>query len=293
MIPEIDYFKPENLEQALQTLASDEGKTRLLAGGTDIIPGFHINSKRFREVRRLVDISGLPELTAIEFQEDGLHIGAAATFSSIVKNPLIRERYPLLVESSRQIGSVQIRNRATIAGNFINNAPCADSVPPLLIYDAQIVVRSLDTQRRLPLADFLLRPYRTQLNANEMVTEIILPEISQEYQGEFYKLGRRRGVAISRITLAVLLKMRDDVIDDIRIAAGAITPIGKRFPDLEAMAIGQKADPDFLKELAVRLGKDILEITGLRWSSAYKLPVVQQAFYVMLRRLGKAKEVKS
>ncbi len=286
MIPEIDYFKPENLTQALEAIAKDEVKARLLAGGTDIIPGFHINSRRFRDVRLLVDISGLQELKTITLQDDGLHIGAAATFTSIVKNPTIREKYPLLVQSASQIGSVQIRNRATIAGNFVNNAPCADSVPPLLVYDAAIVVQSLQNKRRLLLSDFLLKPYRTQLNSNEIVTEIILPETPDGYYGDFYKLGRRRGVAISRITLSVLLKMNGNVFEDIRIAAGAITPIGKRFPELEKQAKGQRADTDFLKELAVTLGEQILEITGLRWSSAYKLPVVQQTFYGMLQKLS-------
>ncbi len=286
MIPEIDYLKAENLPQALEALAASKEKARLLAGGTDILPGFHIRSKRFRDVRLLIDISHLPELTSIVQKEDGLHIGAATTFTSIVKHPIIKEHYPLLAQASAQIGSVQIRNRATIAGNFVNNAPCADSVPPLLIYDAQIIVRSVNGQRRLPLGDFLLKPYRTQLAADEVVTEIILPHLNGAYRGEFYKLGRRRGVAISRITLAVLLKMQSSVIDELRLAAGAITPIGKRFPELEALAKGQKTTPDFLKELSIRLGEQILQVTGLRWSSPYKLPVVQQAFYNVLRKLS-------
>ena len=285
MIPEMDYIRPANLEQALQALSDFNNQARPIAGGTDIIPGFHINSRRFRDIKVLIDIAGIPELTAIERQDDGLHIGAAATFSAISKNRIIREFYPLLAESARLVGSVQIRNRATIAGNFVNNAPCADSVPPLLIYDAQIVVQSKESTRRLPLADFLLKPYRTQLESNEIVREIILPEIDKSWRGEFYKLGRRRGVAISRITLAVLVKMQDQTITQARIASGAITPIGKRFPQIEQKLIGKQVDKDLLKETAIELGKQILEITGLRWSSAYKLPVVQQAFYAILNRL--------
>jgi carbon-monoxide dehydrogenase medium subunit/xanthine dehydrogenase FAD-binding subunit len=92
-------------------------------------------------------------------------------------------------------------------------------------------------------------------------------------------------VAISRITLAVLLQTEADVIREIRIASGAVTPIGKRFPQLEKMATGQKADSDFLKELAIKLGEEVLNVTGLRWSTAYKLPVLQQTFYQMLKRL--------
>ncbi len=285
MIPEIQYIKPKDFNEVLQALSDYGNEARLLAGGTDIIPGFHINSRRFRDVRMLIDISGLPELTAIEKRDGAVHIGAAATFSALAKHPLVQTHYPLLAQAATQIGSVQIRNRATVAGNFVNNAPCADSVPPLLVYDARIVVQSKTESKELPLQDFLLKPYRTQLQADEIVKEIILPVPSPALRGEFYKLGRRRSVAISRITLAVLLQTEADVIREIRIASGAVTPIGKRFPQLEKMATGQKADSDFLKELAIKLGEEVLNVTGLRWSTAYKLPVLQQTFYQMLKRL--------
>ncbi len=285
MIPEIQYIKPKDFNEVLQALSDYGNEARLLAGGTDIIPGFHINSRRFRDVRMLIDISGLPELTAIEKRDGAVHIGAAATFSALAKHPLVQTHYPLLAQAATQIGSVQIRNRATVAGNFVNNAPCADSVPPLLVYDARIVLQSKTESKELPLQDFLLKPYRTQLQADEIVKEIILPVPSPALRGEFYKLGRRRSVAISRITLAVLLQTEADVIREIRIASGAVTPIGKRFPQLEKMATGQKADSDFLKELAIKLGEEVLNVTGLRWSTAYKLPVLQQTFYQMLKRL--------
>ncbi len=285
MIPEIEYLRPGNLQEALQMLSEYGETARPIAGGTDILPGFHINSRRFRDIKTLVDISNLPEITAIREANGGVYIGGAVTFTDIVKHPLIREKYPMLADAAAQIGSVQIRNRATLAGNFVNNAPCADSVPPLLVYDARVTVRSLRGERHQPLGEFLLKPYRTQLQPDEMVTEVFLPPLPAGFRGEFYKLGRRRGVAISRITLAVLVKMDQRVIEDIRIASGAVTPIGARFPELEAQARGKTAEADFLKELAIQLGEQILQRTGLRWSSAYKLPVVQQVFYQLLRRI--------
>ena len=285
MIPEIDFIQPENLQQALQSLAQFMEQACPIAGGTDIIPGFHINSQRFRQIKVLIDIGQLPELTTIEHKEDGLHIGAAATFTQIGQHPLITENFPLLAQAAQKIGSVQIRNRATIAGNFVNNAPCADSVPPLLVYDAQIVLQSLNNTRQMPLEKFLLKPYQTQLQADELVKEIILPVPGQGYRGKFYKLGRRRGVAISRITLAILLKLDGTVIDDFRLASGAVTPIGMRLHDLEKMIIGQSANEDLFKEIAIASGQKILEITGLRWSTAYKLPVVQQMIFALLKQL--------
>lgn len=286
MIPEINYIRPRNLSEALEVYGQDPAGSRLIAGGTDILPGFQIGSRRFRDVKTLIDIHSLPELSRIRETDEGFSIGGAVTFTQIMRDGTVRQHFPLLVQAASTLGSVQIRNRASLTGNFVNNAPCADSVPPLLVYDARLRILSADEKREISLADFLLGPYRTQLRPGEIVSEILLPKPPEGYHGKFYKLGRRRGVAISRITLAVLIRTAFGKIDDIRIASGAVTPIGKRFPKLEALARGKPADPDFLKELAARLGEQIIEVTGLRWSSAYKLPVVQQMFYQLLREIN-------
>jgi len=282
---QFEFIKPATLQEALDLLSEGSPAVRPLAGGTDIIAGLHQDAPRFTGIKKLVDIHGLPELAAIRETETGISIGAAATFSEIENKPIIRKKYPLLAKAVSTIGSLQIRNRATIGGNFTNNAPCADSVPPLLVYDAHLNIRSKKANRSLPLKEFLTTPYRTQLQPDELVTEIVLPRTPDGFSGDFYKLGRRRGVAISRITLAVLAKMRGRVIQELRIAAGAVTPIGVRFQELEKMAAGKIANPDFLKELAQELGKQVLDKTGLRWSTAYKLPVTQQMFYQLLHQI--------
>ena len=118
-----------------------------------------------------------------------------------------------------------------------------------------------------------------------MVTRINIPIPSKKFAGDFYKLGRRRAVAISRITLALLISLNNNMIDEIRIASGAVTPIGTRFFDLEKFAKGQTVEDQFLKELSRKLGEQIIQVAGLRWSSKYKLPVVQQMFYQILNRI--------
>jgi len=114
---------------------------------------------------------------------------------------------------------------------------------------------------------------------------VVLPVPGYVYRGDFYKLGRRRGVAISRISLALLLDIQNSVIRDIRIASGAVTPIGKRFKQLENSAQGKKVTTELFQQLAQELGQQILDITGLRWSTGYKLPVVQQMFYQLLENV--------
>jgi xanthine dehydrogenase FAD-binding subunit len=286
MIPRCDFMRPSSLQEALAVLDQHRHAV-VLAGGTDVIPGMQQGDQRFAAAELLLDIHHLSELREIAETKSGLHIGAAVTFSELAVSSLVQTKFPLLAQAAASIGSVQIRNRATIAGNFVNNAACADSVPPLLIYDARVRIRSALGERDAALTEFLLKPNRTALQSGELVTGILLPELPKHYRGSFRKLGRRRGIAISRITLAVLLDQPGEQVRNLRIASGAVTPIGVRFRDLEARAKGKTANDPLWAELAQELGAAVLEKTGLRWSSPYKLPVVQQLFFGLLCDLSR------
>lgn len=274
---------PKNLSEALLLMANSDSTAKILAGGTDVIVGKTQGSKRFADAVTLIDITRIEEIKGISAANGMISIGAATTFAEICKNKIVEEHLPLLKKAASTVGSQQIRNRATIAGNFINNAPCADAVPALLVYDASVEIKSLNTERIISLQDFLQAPYKTQLQLGEIVTQILIPLKARNYFGDFYKLGRRRAVAISRLTLAVLVQLKEKTIVDIKIASGAVTPIGTRFPKLEEFAIGKLMTENLCQDLAKKMGEEVLAITGLRWSSAYKLPVVQQMFYQLLK----------
>ena len=285
MMPSLEILFPQDLNEALNALIINQENVHIIAGGTDVIPGLNQESNRFKNTRLLIDINKVPEVKGINVGTEKISIGAAETFSDILQNEIVQKKLPLLWKSAGTIGSVQIRNRATLAGNFVNNAPCADSVPVLLVYNATVEIESLNSKREIPLNDFLSAPYKTKLNKDEMVTRINIPIPSKKFAGDFYKLGRRRAVAISRITLALLISLNNNMIDEIRIASGAVTPIGTRFFDLEKFAKGQTVEDQFLKELSRKLGEQIIQVAGLLWSSKYKLPVVQQMFYQILNRI--------
>jgi carbon-monoxide dehydrogenase medium subunit/xanthine dehydrogenase FAD-binding subunit len=284
MIPQFKYFKPKSLDELKNYLGEFRNNSRILAGGTDIVPGFIQESRRFTSITHLIDINSINELKEIKLQSGFLSIGSAVTFSDVYKNELIRKYLPLLAKAAYTVGSLQIRNRATVVGNFVNNAPCADSVPPLLVYNAVIKIVSSERERIIPLSELLLNPYETQLQQNECVVEIRVPILENNYIGDFYKLGRRSAVSISRISLAFLLLHENNQIKEFRIASGAITPIGKRFYAIENEFCGKQISSDTFMEIAIKLGEQILDTTGLRWSTAYKLPVVQQMLYQLLEK---------
>ena len=282
MIPDLEYIRTNDIKEALQLLENNDGKVKVVAGGTDIIPGFQQGSSRFEGIEKLLDITQINELKSVHDIDDRIEIGAGLTFSEIISNETIFNSFPLLVKSASKIGSVQIRNSATIGGNIVNNAPCADSLSPLLVYDANLRIQSNSEMKEILIKNFLLEAYNTQLKNNEIVTHIILPKISNLYTGDFYKLGRRRGVAISRISLSVLLHLEDQIIEDMRIAGGAVTPVAMRFEEIEQKGKGKRVSKELLVSLSQEIGKTVLKVTGLRWSSAYKLPVVQQSLYQLL-----------
>lgn len=283
-IPQLNYYRPKTLEQLKNYLKDFQYNSRILAGGTDFVPGFVQKSHRFNSITHLIDINFISELKAITLADGFISIGSAVTFSEITKNELINKFFPLLAKAAQTVGSLQIRNKATVVGNFVNNAPCADSVPPLLVYDTSIKIVSPENEKIITLNEFLLNPYETQLNKNECVTEIRIPILIKNYLSDFYKLGRRSAMSISRITLAFLLFEEKKVIKEFRIASGAITPIGKRFFELENLFIGRELNSDTFMEIAGKLGEHILKTTGLRWSTSYKLPVVQQMLYQLLEK---------
>lgn len=282
MIPQFNYYKPKSLEEFKNCLGELKENSRILAGGTDIVPGFIQGSKRFSSIMHLIDINTIDELKEIKKSDEFISIGSAVTFAKIQNNNIILEHLPLLAKAAKTVGSMQIRNRATVVGNFVNNAPCADSVPPLLVYNAMIKIISSEKERIIPLSDFLLDPYETQLQQNECVVEIRIPNLETNFIGDFYKLGRRSAVSISRISLAFLLSQHNNLIKEFRIASGAITPIGKRFYEIENEFCGKPISSDTFMEIAIKIGEQILDTTGLRWSTAYKLPVVQQMLYQLL-----------
>ncbi len=285
MIPELEFSRPESIKETLHLLAQTDRNSRLLAGGTDIITGIQMNSKRFRNIDLLIDINQIPELKGVKETDDYILIGGNVTFTELMESQIAQKALPLLTKASSMVGNVQIRNRATITGNVINNAPCADAIPALLVYDAIIKIESISKRRKLPLQQFLTGTYKTLIQPDELVTQILIPKEATKLKGAFYKLGRRKSVAISRIALAVLLDVENNRIKEIKIANGAVSNIGERLPELEKWANGKELSDDLFKSLATKMAQKLIDENGLRWSSAYKITVLQQAFFQLFKNL--------
>jgi carbon-monoxide dehydrogenase medium subunit len=211
------YLRPETMEGAVAALASNDGGARVLAGGQSLVPMLHMRLLRPDVV---VDINRVSELDRIEVSGDAFAIGALTRYSTIEDSPLVAERLPLLQHAVRHVGDRQIRNRGTIGGSLAQADPVGEMPLVCLALDATVVARSATNTREIPMADFVLGPYTTALERDELLVEVRFPEAP--WACTFFEFGRRHNDFAVLALAALGNRLGDGTWRDLRIAvAGA------------------------------------------------------------------------
>jgi CO/xanthine dehydrogenase FAD-binding subunit len=230
----MSYITATTLEDALTALAA--GPASVIAGGTDWFPAQ--GDRHFDGT--LIDISQLADLRGVTKTDRGWRIGAATTWTDIIKADL-PPAFDGLKLAAHEVGSVQIQNTGTIAGNLCNASPAADGVPPLLTLDASVELTSGQGTREMALCDFLRGVRKTDRAADEILTAIHIPDLPDESKGAFVKLGARKYLVISICMVAVVVQVKDGTVTDIRVAIGAASPVAQRLTTLETALRGLPA----------------------------------------------------
>jgi len=226
------YARPRTLDEAVTLLAS--GDVRILSGGTDFYPS--LGDRVVRDP--VVDISGLGELRGVSRESGHFRIGGLTNWTDIIRTSLPR-CFDALKSAAREVGSVQIQNRGTVAGNLCNASPAADGVPPLLALDAEVELASQKGRRTIPLADFLVGNRKTQRAADELLTAVLVPRELEDARSAFVKLGARRYLVISISMVAVVIKSDDHgKVLDARVAVGSCSAVARRLRTLENDLVG-------------------------------------------------------
>ena len=238
-----ELLSTQKIEEALNYL-DKFSKVHILAGGTDLLVNLYKESPRLPDFDYLLDISSIPELKIIDLINNFIEIGPLVTHSHLINEPLIKKKFPVLVEAAYAIGSTQIRNRGTIGGNIVNASPAADLLPPLIALRAEVELASRKGKRVLPLEEFLAGPYKTTLQANELLTKIIIPLLGDNYYTNFQKIGRRKALSIARLSLALITKIdKEGIFQDTRVTPGSATPYPQSLPETEKAVNGQSIFP--------------------------------------------------
>ena len=278
---DVDYIRPQNMGEALDFIKEHGPDTTILAGGTDVMIDMRSGTL---QRKYLLDISRLSALREIEIRDNELTIGASVTISEINTSAIIGRHAPALQKATDRFAGRQVRNIATIGGNVAHCSPCGDTIPPLLIHDAVAVVVSPAGQRNVPIEEMAGGPYHCTLRPNELITHFILKPKPEEVEfADFQKIGRRKELAIARMSMAAMIAQESDKsISFIRFALGSCTPTPHRFREIEEMLQGRVPDEILIWEAGRVLADRMIEITGRRLSVVYKEPAIQGLFVRMM-----------
>jgi xanthine dehydrogenase FAD-binding subunit len=211
-------FSPATLDDFFD-LRWEYPEARLLAGGTDLL----VRLKDSLSWPVLIDISGLQELQGISANGNAITIGALTTYTELLSSDILKQHASVLLQAAQLVGSPQIRNRGTIGGNIANGSPAGDTLPPLYVLQASVVTAGSKGSRKIPIEDFFIGPGKTVLLRNEIIVSIHIP-IVQNNKQIFLRLGQRKALAISKVSIAVSAKMGTKIIENIRIALGSVGP---------------------------------------------------------------------
>ena len=259
------YFRPESLGSAVQFLAEHGGV--VMAGGTDLFPA-HV-ARLLPE--KILDVTRVQELRDIDFAPDHIRFGGAVRWSEILRCDL-PPAFDGLKAAAREIGSIQIQNRGTIAGNLCNASPAADGIPPLLALDAEVELASRRGARTLKLEDFLTGYRSTARATDEILSAVIVRGDWTDCRSAFQKLGARRYLVISIIMAAAVIGVSaDGVMAKVRLAMGAASPVARRLRALEADLEGRPSDVLATFEITEKHLAPLSPIDDVRAAASYRL----------------------
>jgi CO/xanthine dehydrogenase FAD-binding subunit len=264
------YERPRTLNQALSALAS--GPWSVLAGGTDFYPMLGEG----RPDGPVLDISAIEGLRGIGRDRGYLRIGALTRWGDLAGADL-PPAFDALKRAAREVGSIQIQNRATIAGNLCNASPAADGVPPLLALDAQIQLVSASGSRQIGIESFIDGYRSTLRRADELVTAILVPEAATRGVSAFLKLGARKYLVISIAMVAVRLVLDEGGrIGEARVAVGACSPVARRLVRLEQALVGRLAGEGFAGRVEPEHLAPLDPIDDVRATAAYRMEATRE-----------------
>ena len=252
---------PESVKECLRVLAERGSEAKVIAGGTDLIPQMKIG---LLHPRFVVDLSGIADLRVLK-ASGGLRVGASVTARELELDPGVRSAYTSLADSAALVGSVQIRNLATLGGNMCNAAPSADMAPPLLALGAEAVIAGPKGERRISIEKFFTGVRTTVLGADELLVEFVAPAQGPRSGGSYLRHTPRRELDIAVVGVASQVSLSNGVCGKARIALAAVAPTPVRAAAAEQALEGQPLTPELIERaanLAVEAAKPISDQRG-------------------------------
>jgi len=269
----MDYFEPKTVSEALSLLAKHGAEAKIIAGGTDVM----VDIKYKEEPGCLVNIKKIPGLDGIRENGNSLRIGALATIRDVETSAVVRDKLPVLWDSSHQFASLQIRNTATIGGNICRASPSGETLTPLLVLEAKGKLAFADGERTEPFTAFFQGPGKCSVGSKGLLTEIEVPYPAAGSRGVYLKHAVRGAMDIAMVGVAVLITpdASKNSLQDVRIGLGAVAPTPLRATKTEALLRGKPLSGALLKEAAAMAASESSPISDQRSSAEYRRWIVE------------------
>ncbi len=272
-LPHFEYLAPTTIADTLALLAQYRNKAKVIAGGTDLIP--LLRARDISTPQYLIDLKKLDDLHRIEVDSAaGLRVGALVTIHELETSAVVRNGFGVLFQAAQSMASVQVRNRATLAGNLCSAVPSADAAPALLVLDAQVKLVGPGGSRIVRVEDFITGPKQTLLQDDEILTEIHIPH-PPKAKGVYLKLAPRSAMDLAVVGVAVLLACDHGVCQDIRIALGAVSPTPVRVRRAEVLLKGQRLTDALIAAVCQAAADNCCPISDHRASAEYRTDMVK------------------
>lgn len=283
------YLNASQINEALQVLSQKGPSARIVAGATDLILEMERGVRK--GIDTLVDITRIPGLNFITMDDNHhIHLGPLVTHNQCIGSPLLIERAFPLAQAAWEVGSPQIRNRGTIAGNLITASPANDTITPLMALGASVTLKSIAGERVIPLKDFYLGVRQTVMRPDEILTDIHFPAMTANQRGIFLKFGLRRAQAIAVVNAAIVLTLDGPRVKKAAITLGAVAPRILHAVEAEEFLIGKTLDESTIEKAALLSQASARPIDDIRGSAAYRLELVRVAVQRGLRRIAFGQE---
>jgi carbon-monoxide dehydrogenase medium subunit len=271
-----DYLEPETIKETLAMLCQYIGKSKIIAGGTDLI--LHIKNKTIKP-EYIIDITRIPGLDYITFDhQQGLRLGALTTIRALEKSIELQRKFPIIPQAASQLGSVAIRNVATVGGNLCNALPSAETSQALVALSAQVRIIGPNGERTVPLESFFTGVGKTLLQPDEVLLEIIVPELEPHTSGIYIKHSPRGPIDLAIVNITVLMTMEQDceVCRDAKIVLGAVSSTPLRARKAENVLKGKRIDGILIEKVAQVASDEAHPRHGsIRGSFEYKKEMVR------------------
>lgn len=261
---------PGSLQTVVSLLAAEPGVWLPIAGGTDLMVQYAAGTL---SARKLVSLWNLPELRRIDVSDNEVRIGAGCTYTDLRQHEILEREFPLLTNAARWTGGIANQNRGTLGGNIVNASPAADSLPALLVHEADLILISTRGERRVKYLGFHTGYKKTQLGVDELIRTVCLSRRFVGYLSYSRKVGARNAQAISKVCIAALGRVVRGVVEDVRIALGSVAPVPIRLSQTENVVKGKRMDSALVLRARDTAIEEIRPIDDIRSTAAYRAAV--------------------